>query len=97
VVVLLINTMTNTLRTTKETTYQDPFAILEVTHRWITDILRSQQSLATGDQSLPLQRSWIDHPYGEEEITLLEEEVLPSILQCLERVREIDNEVRLNG
>jgi hypothetical protein len=25
----------------------------------------------------PLQRSWIDYPYGEVEITLLEEEVLP--------------------
>jgi len=24
-------------------------------------------------------RPWIDHPYGEEEITLLEEELLPAM------------------
>ena len=35
---------------------------------------------------LPLRRTWIEHPYGEEEITLLEEEVLPAIQQCLQRV-----------
>ena len=29
-------------------------------------------------------------PYGEEEITLLEEEVIPAIQQCLKRVDELD-------
>ncbi len=38
----------------------------------------------------PLRRTWIEHPYGEEEITLLEEEVLPAIQQCLQRVDAID-------
>jgi ABC-type hemin transport system substrate-binding protein len=35
-------------------------------------------------------RTWIEFPYGEEEITLLEEEVLPAIQQCLQRVDAID-------
>ena len=38
----------------------------------------------------PLRRTWIEHPYGEEEITLLEEEVLPALQHCLQRVNEID-------
>jgi hypothetical protein len=38
----------------------------------------------------PLRRPWIEQPYGEEEITLLEEEVLPAIEQCLLRVGELD-------
>jgi hypothetical protein len=37
-----------------------------------------------------LRRTWIEHPYGEEEITLLEEEVIPAIQQCLKRVDELD-------
>ncbi len=30
-------------------------------------------------RGLPLRRTWIEQPYGEEEITLLEEEVIPAI------------------
>ena len=37
-----------------------------------------------------MRRTWIEFPYGEEEITLLEEEVLPAIQQCLQRVDAID-------
>jgi hypothetical protein len=37
-----------------------------------------------------VQRCWIDYPYTEEEITLLEEEVLPAMQLFLERVGEID-------
>lgn len=37
-----------------------------------------------------MRRTWIEFPYGEEEITLLEEEVIPAIQQCLQRVDEID-------
>jgi hypothetical protein len=33
---------------------------------------------------------WIDHPYGEEEITLLEEELIPAMEQFLARIQEID-------
>ncbi len=34
--------------------------------------------------------TWIEQPYREEKITLLEEEVIPAIQQCLARVDELD-------
>ena len=34
-------------------------------------------------RGLPLRRTWIEQPYGEEEITLLKEEVIPAIQQEL--------------
>ncbi len=40
-----------------------------------------------------VRRTWIERPYREEEITLLEEEVLPVIRECLERVDQIDDEL----
>jgi hypothetical protein len=72
---------------------QDPFLLLESCRRAIEALLRGQ-GLA-GQAGGPLHRSWISHPYGEEEITLLEEEVLPVIAACLERVREIDGSLLL--
>ncbi len=36
-----------------------------------------------------MRRTWIEHPYGEEEIALLEEEVLPVLQRCLRRVDEL--------
>ncbi len=65
---------------------QDPFLLLESSLRCIEGILRCHVNQ-------PLRRSWIEHPYGEEEIALLEEEVLPAIQQCLQRVDEIDAEL----
>ena len=62
---------------------EDPFLLLESSLRCIERIL-----LFSDGQ--PLRRTWIEHPYGEEEITLLEEEVLPAIQQCLQRVDAID-------
>jgi len=38
----------------------------------------------------PIRRLWIDHTYGEEEITLLEEELIPAMEQFLARIQEID-------
>jgi hypothetical protein len=38
----------------------------------------------------PLRRTWIEQPYGEEQITLMEQEVIPAIQQCLSRVDELD-------
>ena len=71
---------------------EDPFLLLESTLKAVERILRhaSQQ---------PLQRSWIDHPYGEEELTRLEEEVIPAISRCLQRIDEIDRalEQQLEG
>ena len=41
-------------------------------------------------RDLPLRRTWTEQPYGEEQITLLEEEVIPAIQQSLARVGELD-------
>ncbi len=61
---------------------EDPFLLLESCGKAIESILRSHAGR-------PLRRTWIDRPYGEEEISRLEEEVLPAIQQCLARVDEI--------
>ena len=62
---------------------EDPFLLLESTLRSMEEILRRSRGL-------PLRRTWIEQPYGEEEITLLEEEVIPAIQQDLARVDELD-------
>ncbi len=62
---------------------EDPFLLLESCGKAIESILR-------GHAGRPLRRTWIDRPYGEEEISRLEEEVLPAIQLCLARVDEID-------
>ena len=65
---------------------EDPFLLLEST-------LCSVQEILIRRRGLPLRRDWIEQPYGEEEITLLEEEVLPALQSCLERIGEIDAEL----
>jgi hypothetical protein len=40
-----------------------------------------------------IPRPWIDHPYGEEEITLLEEELMPAMAMFLARVEVIDRAI----
>ncbi len=62
---------------------EDPFLLLESTKEAIEWILRSHAGR-------PLRRTWIEHPYGEEELCLLEEEVLPAIERCMARIEEID-------
>jgi hypothetical protein len=62
---------------------EDPFLLLESTLRSVEEILLHRRGL-------PLRRTWIEQPYGEEEITLLEEEVIPAIQQCLARVHKTD-------
>ena len=62
---------------------EDPFLLLESTLRAIEGILQRSQGQ-------PLRRPWDEQPYGEGEITLLEEEVMPAIEQCLLRVGELD-------
>ncbi|MFQ6539785.1 MULTISPECIES: hypothetical protein [Aphanothece] len=62
---------------------EDPFLLLESCGKAIESILR-------GHVGRPLRRTWIEQPYGEEEITLLEEEVIPAIQQCLARIDELD-------
>ena len=62
---------------------EDPFLLLESSLKAIERILQLRRGL-------PLRRTWIEQPYGEEEITLLEEEVIPAIQQCLARVDALD-------
>ncbi|QPN69963.1 hypothetical protein [Synechococcus sp. CBW1108] len=64
---------------------EDPFLLLERASRSIEQLLR---------RDLPLRRTWSEQPYGEEEITRLEEEVLPAIRQCLARVDELDERLQ---
>jgi len=64
-------------------TREDPVALVESCHSALLWILRSHQGK-------PIPRHWIDHPYGEEEITLLEEELIPAMERFLARIKEID-------
>ncbi len=66
---------------------EDPFLLLESTLRSIEVVLMLRRDL-------PLRRTWSEQPYGEEEITRLEEEVLPAIRQCLARVDELDERLQ---
>ena len=66
---------------------EDPFLLLKSTLRSVEEILLRRRGL-------PLRRTWIEQPYGEEEITLLEEEVIPSIQQCLVRIDELDGKLQ---
>jgi len=66
---------------------EDPFLLLESTLRSIEVVLMLRRGL-------PLRRTWSEQPYGEEEITRLEEEVLPAIRQCLARVDELDGRLQ---
>ena len=64
---------------------EDPFCLVESCQRAIEWILSSHA--ASGQ---PIRRAWSEVPYGEEEITRLEEELLPAMAALLERVGEID-------
>ena len=65
---------------------EDPFLLVESCHsalRWL--LVRTEGQ--------PLRRTWIDQPYGEEELTRLEQEVLPAMEGFLQRLQEIDAEL----
>ena len=67
---------------------EDPFLLLDRASRSIEQLLR---------RDLPLRRTSSEQPYGEEEITLLEEEVPPAIAQCLARIDAIDSALSAAG
>jgi hypothetical protein len=69
---------------------EDPFLLLE-------SMLRSLQEILLSRRGLPQRRTWIEQPYGEEEITTLEEEVIPAIQQCLASIDEIDQQIEGHG
>jgi len=64
----------------------DPFVLADKALQRLLQILAAHRQR-------PLLRRWINHPYGEEEITLLEEEVIPALLRLRERVDEIEAEL----
>jgi hypothetical protein len=64
---------------------EDPFLLLESS-------LHCRERILQGAVGHPLQRSWIEHPYGEEELTLLKE-VLPVLQEWLALVDAIDAEL----
>ena len=63
----------------------DPIALVESYYRAVEWILASRSA-----RGLLIPRPWIDHPYGEEEITRLEEEVMPVLASFVARIDEID-------
>jgi hypothetical protein len=69
---------------------EDPFCLVESCQRAIEWFLRSHE--ASGQ---PIRRAWSPVPYGEEELSRLEVDLLPAMAALLERVREIDR--RLEG
>ena len=62
---------------------EDPFLLVESCHSALQWLLRRYEGQ-------PLRRTWIDHPYGEEEITRLVDEVMPAMEAFLKRLQEID-------
>jgi len=58
---------------------RDPVALVESCQRSLLWLLQSHRRK-------PLRRCWIDHPYGEEEITRLEDELLPAMENFLARI-----------
>ena len=66
----------------------DPIGLVESCYRAIEWILATHTA-----KGLLIPRPWVDHPYGEEEITLLEEELLPAMAVFLARVDAIDRAI----
>jgi len=56
---------------------EDPVGLVESCYRAVEWILATHAA-----KGALIPRPWIDHPYGEEEITLLEEELLPAMAEC---------------
>jgi len=67
---------------------EDPVALVESCYRAVELLLATHTA-----RGRLIPRSWVDHPYGEEEITLLEEELLPVMAAFLERVDAIDQAI----
>ena len=67
---------------------EDPVALVESCYRALQWLLATRTA-----RGLLIPRPWIDHPYGEEEITLLEEDLLPAMAIFLARVDAIDRAI----
>jgi hypothetical protein len=66
---------------------RDPIALVESCQRSLLWLLQSHRRE-------PLRRCRIDHPYGEEEISRLEDELLPAMESFLARIDAIDQQLR---
>ena len=62
---------------------EDPVALVESCYKAISWVLRTHGGR-------PLRRTWIDQPYREDELTRLEQELLPAMAGFLQRINEID-------
>lgn len=67
---------------------EDPVCLVEACRQAIEWILITHTA-----RGRLVARPWIDHPYGEEEITLMEEELLPAMDRFLTRIEEIDQQL----
>jgi hypothetical protein len=67
---------------------EDPIALVESCYRALQWLLATRTA-----RGLLIPRPWIDHPYGEEEITLLEEDLLAAMAIFLARVDAIDRAI----
>jgi hypothetical protein len=67
---------------------EDPVALVESCYRALQWLLATRTA-----RGLLIPRPWIDHPYGEEEITLLEEDLLAAMAIFLARVDAIDRAI----
>jgi hypothetical protein len=63
--------------------------VMEACRKAIEGVLKRSEA-----EGRLIPRGWIDVPYGEEEMALLEEEVLPVLAGVLNRVEEIDQRVK---
>jgi hypothetical protein len=62
---------------------EDPVLLVESCYKSIHWLLRRYEGQV-------LRRTWIEQPYGEEELTRQEQEVLPAMEGFLQRMQEID-------
>jgi len=67
---------------------EDPVALVESCYQAAEWLLATHTA-----KGLLIPRPWIDHPYGEEEIALFEEELLPAMAVFLARVDAIDRAI----
>ena len=82
-----------------------PFCKRELLEGWVRVSARCSKQAAPGQvrvdwnlathtaNGVQIPRPWVDHAYGEEEITLLEEELLPAMAVFLARVDAIDRAI----
>lgn len=69
---------------------EDPVSLVESCYRAVEWLLATHTAKGL---LIPRPRPWIDHPDGEEEIALLEEELLPAMAVFLARVDAIDRAI----